>query len=205
MLLTRLVLLLSNWWFFLIERILDIDLEDLGKEGLIALKLQIVLIVVLFFGLIESMTGFPLYPLVFFGCLYYFYEIWRVLTSDFRERFYFASFFGVLMVVVVGSVYFVRFFPKDFLNPLNTALLFGGFFVVLVLLKDVFTKNVVHGTVLLSNDKIAVVRIGFSLKAGITAGKYIVKTSKKFDVGEKVVVRLRKGLFSKKPYLIESE
>ena len=71
--------------------------------------------------------------------------------------------------------------------------------IVNVIFRVILGKREVSGIVLLSDEKLAVVEIPFDLFAGITHGKYVVKTTKKLRKNEKVSVLIKHSFFRKIP------
>jgi uncharacterized membrane protein len=169
------------------------------KQKLVIAEIVLLCLIVLG-NLVEMLIGF--YGFVAYECLCIalFFIILYLIKKEFGKGFiryfiYFIVLLGLVLYVAVSLIEEEKLGPRIDLF----LLLILAIVVVNVLFRIVLGKCEVSGTVLLSDEKLAVVELPFDLFAGITAGKYVVETDRKLKKGEKVRVRIKQALFRRIP------
>ena len=168
---------------------------------------EIVLLCLIVLGnFVEMLIGFYGF-LAYEGlCIALFFIFLHLIKKEFGKEFiryfvYFIVLLGLALYVAVSLIEEEKLGPRIDLF----LLLILAIVVVNVLFRIVLGMREVLGTVLLSDEKLAVVELPFDLFAGITAGRYVVETDKKLKKGEKVRVRIKQSLFQRIPERVLSD
>ena len=175
------------------------------KQKLIIAEIVLLCLIVLgnFVKMLIGPYGFVAYECL---CIVLFFILLYLIKKEFRGEFiryfvYFIVLLGLVLYIAVSLIEEEKLGPRIDLF----LLLILAIVVVNVLFRVVLGKHEVLGTVLLSDEKLAVVELPFDLFAGITAGKYVVETDRKFKKGEKVRVRIKQALFRRIPERVLSD
>ena len=125
----------------------------------------------------------------------------RVLFFDLKketkkEHKYSVYFFAPLLVLVQLAWIAQKMFQAESIAYFIAVL--AAFFLFIAAYKLLFGRNYTPATVLLSNDKMAVVETGYDIRSFATAQRHIVETGTKLPEGKEVKISIKKGFFGKK-------
>ena len=174
----------------------------MNKKSLAIIKLEALAIAMLAVSLLSRAASFLVLAtieaalaVVFLFLL--FSETRRLFRQEFRV---YAVFFLFVFAMIIIN-FFNQLVPAAEIE-LRLKIFFSmvtAFFVFIVLFRLFFTKKTVFGKVVSSQSRHATVETEFDLLAMVNAGRHVVKTTKKVKEGKKVELRLKQGLFGRKP------
>lgn len=180
--------------------------KDLTWKSFSIIKIQSVLVVILFIGLLGFFANlWAVIVVQAFLSVFYFKILFYDLKKHFIKDFYkYALFFSGIYVFaeLIWLLPGVYGLSDPVLATKIVLYELAGLVVFIMLFKLVFGVRTIKCRVLASSRDLAVVETDFNLLAFCKAGKYIAEASKKHREGETVSVEMSRGFARQKPYRI---
>jgi len=192
---------------YLIEKFLEKNVTGFSHRTYLVYKLQLLLLLILagvFLNFLLPADIFLIVELALIVILLY------ELASEGREEFkgdffaYLYFFMGAVIIVQlswIGPALFPQLITEVYF-PLGLIVLLVVFVAVFWFL---FGRSYSFGKVLMSDGERLLIETEFDLRASITSKKQFLKSSKKFKNGQRVKLKLKRGVFGAVVKEIEKE
>lgn len=169
-------------------------------KSIAIIKLQILILAMVVAAFISFMAD----PVVFFliqGALtivylFLMFKELKIFKEDYKAH---AVFFGVVLLFILAASVFPFLELGIAAAYYAIVVLLAALVAFAVLFMIFFGRKYTQGTVVVSDSDTAVVRTEYDLLALTNSGEFVVKSKGKAKKGSKVRVRVKQGLFRRKP------
>ncbi len=168
--------------------------------NLLVLELQILIFLMLLGVILKFFVDFFLF-FIFNGIivLLFLFLLFFKIGKEFKEDFvFFAIFFGFI-ALLIQAIWVLHHIIEE-----STARIDSFFYILLIIMaffvfyKALVGRKAIIGKVISSDGKITVVETKFDIKTFNKGGRYVIESSKKFKVGEKVKIKISSSFFGTK-------
>jgi len=189
----------------LIEKFLEKNVSNFSHRTYLVYKMQLLLLLIIAGVFLKFLIPYELFliaELILIVVLLY--ELATEGREEFREDFSAYLYFFVGLIIIaqlswLGPVFAIDLSGMSFFFFALIILLF----IFMAVFWIVFRRNYGFGKVVMSDGENCLVETEFDLRSWTVAKKHEIKSGVKFSKGERVKLRLKRGLFGPKPIEIE--
>lgn len=178
-------------------------LEKLSKRSIALIEVQLLvfaaIVFALLYGFIDFLVYLALHALIVAA---YLYVLFRQLLKEVEEKNSYLIFFVILIALVEAAAFIPWLSAKFGYGSYMACGLLVAMVAYAVGFRLLLGRNYTYGVVEICGENECTVKTEVDILAFTNAGKFIVKSARKYPKGQKAKIRVKQGLFSRRPYEI---